>query len=51
MGKYFPFCAEWCRLKAAVFLPPEPGSGLYTFENMAVSFRGDENGMALAVHY
>jgi hypothetical protein len=37
MGKLFLFCEERCSLKTAYWLSPTSRSGLYTFENMAVS--------------
>ena len=49
MGKYFPFSEERRRLWKMRFPVPEPRSGLYTFENMAVNFKLDEHGMALVV--
>jgi hypothetical protein len=41
LGKYFPFCAERCRLKGAGFPLSELDSGLYTFENKALRLEGD----------
>ena len=41
LGKYFPFCAERCRLKGSCFPLSELDSGLYTFENRAVRVEGD----------
>lgn len=41
LGKYFPFCAERCRLKGARFPLSKLDSGLYTFENRAVRWEGD----------
>ena len=41
LGKYFPFCAERCRLKGSCFPLSELDSGLYTFENKALRLEGD----------
>jgi hypothetical protein len=54
LGKYFPFCAERCRLGKVVFSLPRLDSGLYTFENMAVNLEYDirppGNELVLALH-
>jgi endogenous inhibitor of DNA gyrase (YacG/DUF329 family) len=41
LGKYFPFCAERCRLGGVDFPFSELDFGLYTFENKALRLEGD----------
>jgi hypothetical protein len=49
----FPFVRGSVGYRKWVFLLPEPGSGLYTFENTALTLKSKEgapvNGMASAV--